>query len=74
MKVRPVEAKITAAPKPKRAKAAGRSRTPAQLAKAAASPQEMVKAPPADAKISAARKPNGAGQASTKVGAPVIST
>jgi hypothetical protein len=73
-KVQPADVRIAAGHKAKRTKPAGRSRTPAQLAKAAASPQEMVKVRPADAKISAARKPNGAGQASTKVGAPVIST
>jgi hypothetical protein len=69
-------AKTAPARKAKRVKPVSRSHTPVQPAKPAASPQvtAVAKAQPAAAKSAPARKPNGAAQASTKVGAPAIAT
>ena len=74
-KTQPAAAKTTPARKAKRSKPVSRSHVPAQFAKPAApqQPAPVAKAS-SPAKAAPARKPNGAGQASTKLGAPAIVT
>ena len=73
-KIRPT-AKTAAVRKAKRSKPVSRTQTPAQLAtpSAPSHPAPAAKAP-APAQTAPARKPNGVGQASTKLGTPAIAT
>jgi hypothetical protein len=74
-KTRPAAAKAAPVRTAKRAKSMSRSHAAAQLAKPAAPAQPApVAQAPSPAQAAPARKPNGAGQASTKVGAPAIAT
>ena len=74
-KARPAAAKSAPARKAKRSKPVSRSHTPAQPAKPAApAPTAPVAKASSPAKPAPVRKPNGAGQASPKLGAPAIPT
>ena len=74
-KAPPAAAKSAPARKAKRSKPVSRSHTPAQPAKPAApAPTAPVAKASSPAKPAPVRKPNGAGQASPKLGAPAIPT
>jgi hypothetical protein len=74
-KTRPTAAKAVPVRTAKRSKSMSRSHTAAQLAKPAAPPHAApVAQVPSAAQAAPARKPNGAGRASTKPGAPAVAT